>query len=66
MTQVANAALPPPTNVPAGLMPATKRNEVFLVGHVAVVNNVPTGVQIYKCQSGTNGTFSWVFQAPRA
>jgi hypothetical protein len=59
MTQVANAALPPPTNVPTGLMPDVTANEVFLVGH-------GKGVQIYKCLSGTNGTFSWVFQAPRA
>jgi hypothetical protein len=44
-------------------MPDTKTNQVFLVGHVPP----GAGVQIYKCQLGTDGTtFSWVFQAPRA
>src|SRR4051794_18113008 len=62
MTQVAHAdpappPIPPPT-VPSAIAVDTKTNEVFLVGHVAVVNNVSTGVQIYKCQSGTDGTFS--------
>jgi hypothetical protein len=57
MTQMANAAPAPPTG-PASLAPPPG-NEMFLVAH-------GKGVQIYKCQSGTNGTFSWAFVEPRA
>jgi len=52
MTQMASAAPAPPTG-PDSLAPPLG-NVQFLVGH-------GKGVQIYKCQSGTNGTFSWAF-----
>jgi Protein of unknown function (DUF3455) len=56
MTQMANAA-PPQPDVPNDLVPVGVSQ--FLVAHAK-------GVQIYKCQSGTNGTFSWAFVEPRA
>src|SRR6478735_5190435 len=56
MTQMANAA-PPQQGVPSDLVPGGVSQ--FLVAHAK-------GVQIYKCQSGTNGTFSWAFVEPRA
>ena len=56
MTQMAHAA-PPQQDVPKDLVPAGVSQ--FLVAHAK-------GVQIYKCQSGTNGTFSWAFVEPRA
>ncbi len=56
MTQMAHAA-PPQPDVPKDLVPDGVSQ--FLVAHAK-------GVQIYKCQSGTNGTFSWAFVEPRA
>jgi hypothetical protein len=56
MTQMAHAA-PPQPDVPKDLVPDGVSQ--FLVAHAK-------GVQIYKCQSGTNGAFSWAFVEPRA
>jgi Protein of unknown function (DUF3455) len=59
MTQVANAELPPPTNVPATIMPDTTANEVFLVGHV----RDGKGFQIYTCDPVAG---SWSAAVPQA
>jgi hypothetical protein len=56
MTQTAHAA-PPQPDIPKDLVPNGVSQ--FLVAHAK-------GVQIYRCQSGTNGTFSWAFVEPRA
>src|SRR5690242_12675922 len=68
MTQVADAAPTPPSNVPSALV-VEAGNQVFLVGHVRFDPADPKkNVQIYQCKVVPDGstTFKWVFVAPRA